>query len=462
MKARILLVAVAAILAACGGGGGGSTPSTPPPPSAPPPTLSISLSQDKAQVGTTVVVNWTSTNTTSCTGSDGLTGALQASGTQSVTPTSGGQFKFTVSCTGSGGSITQIATLKVPHAVLPTSYLNAKTTGVGPQDMPSLATFRNKERVTAGHQYGDFFQDGTYSMIAATNVFDATGEFGSTTTGKIFFFKKVGTSWVDGTAELLSDQSSCISPRKVIVADFNGDKKPDAFIACTGIEGKIAPGQTSGETSRFIMSQPNGKYTNTVTNFKCYCHSASAADFSGQGYADLVVTDTVYERQPFMLINNRDGTFTKSVAGLPQETAPVFNLGREIYTIEFIDIDYDGTLDLFVSGAEYDGQNQQIADVWFTPTAFKGTGNRTFTTKLGSIAANSEYSVVIDVVVKQGKIAVLRTNSSYTKMGVQILDSATFNQISFTQITNKDTVWMTLMNGNIVGAFTNNPYTITW
>lgn len=476
MKSYRFAALAAAVLAlsACGGGGGGgetpstpSTPSTPAPsvplPSTPAPTASISLSKSKSAIGESVTVNWSSTNATSCNGADAFSGQLNSTGSQTVTPSKGGKFTYTVTCTGAGGSVTQSATLVVPMPVLATSYMNAKDTGIGAQDMPYSTSFRSKEAVTAGHQFADFFQEGEYSMLAASNVFDAVGEYGSTTVGKIFFFKKVGTSWVDKTSDLLSDQTGCISPRKVVVADFNGDKKPDAFIACHGIDGKVPPGQEEGETSRFIMSQPDGRYTNTATNFKCYCHGASAADFSGAGYADLVITDTVHDRLPTLLINNRNGTFSKDNSGLSLETVAVINnIARLIYTVEFVDVDGDGILDLFVAGAENDGKTQQLSDAWFPPTVYKGTGNRTFKTKLGTIAANSEYSVVLDIVVKSGKIAVLRTNSDYTKMGVQVINSTTFNTTSFTPVTYKDTLWMTLLNGNIIGAFNSNPYTITW
>lgn len=112
MKTRILAVLSASVLAACGGGGGGGS-SAPVAPSNPAPTVSVTLSQTSAFTNAAVDVSWSSTNATSCTGSDGLSGSLQTSGKQSVSASVAGTVKYTVSCTGAGGTSSAFATLTV-------------------------------------------------------------------------------------------------------------------------------------------------------------------------------------------------------------------------------------------------------------------------------------------------------------------------------------------------------------
>ena len=101
MKNLKSLVAVSIstmFLAACGGG---SSPSTP---AAPAPTVQITLSAPKIFIGDTAQISWTSSNATTCAGVDGFAGIQPIGGTINFTPTVGGQFKYSLRCTGAGGS----------------------------------------------------------------------------------------------------------------------------------------------------------------------------------------------------------------------------------------------------------------------------------------------------------------------------------------------------------------------
>lgn len=89
----------------------GCSSSAPPPP--PLPTATISASPTTITVGQSATLTWSSTNATSCTASGAWSGSPAVSGTQSVTPTTAGTDTYTLSCTGSGGSITASAMLTV-------------------------------------------------------------------------------------------------------------------------------------------------------------------------------------------------------------------------------------------------------------------------------------------------------------------------------------------------------------
>ena len=147
---RQLVVAcgLAVALTACGGGGGGSNT-----PAVAAPSITISFAQLKASIGVADVLTWSTTNATTCVGQDNLTGSQPLSGTSSITPTVGGQFKYTVSCTGAGGTTSGTALLMVPLPVLASSYQNSAIAGevLGSQALPS--------EVAAGNAvaFADFF-----------------------------------------------------------------------------------------------------------------------------------------------------------------------------------------------------------------------------------------------------------------------------------------------------------------
>lgn len=181
MKSKLSLI-ILSFLSACGGGG--SSTSTPTPVT-PAPTVQVTLSKAKPAIGETIQISWTSTNATTCTGMDSLSGIQPTSGMVSFTPISGGQYKYTLKCNGNGGSSDNTQVVMVPIPPQRTSYLNRQNINISPQIMPVSSTYVKEEAITAGHAYGDFFQDGTIAMVAATNVFAGSNGYGSTVAGRI-------------------------------------------------------------------------------------------------------------------------------------------------------------------------------------------------------------------------------------------------------------------------------------
>lgn len=456
---KYLILPVVLALSACGGGGSstpaGITPVTPAP------TVSITLSSPKVSVGGTVKISWTSTNATSCTGTDGFSGTQPSIGSLDFKPTTGGQFKYTLSCTGAGGTGTNTQTLIVPIPVQRTSYLNAKNSNIAPQTLPKDVGIRATEQITAGHQFGDFFQDGTLSMVAFTNNYvPVTDPLYGKAIGHGYFYKKDASGkWVDHTADILKDQTGCITPRKVIVADFNGDGKPDVFVACHAYDQIPVPiGAVQGEHPRMLLSQPDGSYKNIDMGFDCYCHGATAADFDGNGYADIIVTDPAIARRPIYLKNKHDGTFTATpitaLAGLHN---------KNVFNVELVDVNADEKYDLIFPGSEQSTGGNMEKPWDFQSTIYLNDGSNVFADTLQTvkIPTNTSYPFMNDVIVKDLKIAVLRGDPS-GKLLVQVYSYPLFNVISSTSVPAGDTVWFTLYNGNIVGSFAINPFTVKW
>ncbi len=365
-----------------------------------------------------------------------------------------------------------------PIPVQASSYLNAKNINVPPQVMPQAdgvsfiestkSPSNTYEIITAGWALADFFQDGTYSMVGFSNVFVPKGDprdAGNTQMlGHVYFYKKDSNGkWVDKSADLLSanDRTGCFSPRKVIVADFNGDGKPDVFAACHGVD--IANGP--GEHPRYLLSQPNGTYKNVETTITCYCHGASAAELNSKGYADIVVTDTAIAKKPFYLVNNKNGTFTADYTRMHAEVDPWVFEGqttvnpRQIYSTELVDINGDGKFDLFLNGNESAVPLHQ----WQTTSSiYLNDGFNKFNTSSIKFPSTLAYkdSLIVDIIVKDSKIAVLRTN--YTRTDVDEYSYPSMSVIRTASVPNGDTFWFNLYNGSIIGAFAVNKFTVAF
>lgn len=79
----------------------------------PPPVVTINVTPSTILLGASATLTWSATNATSCTASGAWSGSKATSGSTSVTPGSGGSFTYTLTCTGTGGTGFNSATLTV-------------------------------------------------------------------------------------------------------------------------------------------------------------------------------------------------------------------------------------------------------------------------------------------------------------------------------------------------------------
>ncbi|MFL2715775.1 MAG: Ig-like domain-containing protein, partial [Gammaproteobacteria bacterium] len=102
MNKFLSLFTIVFVITSCGGGGGGGTSS----PSIPSPSISLGGSSLNGNVGDTITINWSSTNTTSCSASGNWSGTKALSGSVDISLLPGDN-TFTLQCSGEGGSSTE-------------------------------------------------------------------------------------------------------------------------------------------------------------------------------------------------------------------------------------------------------------------------------------------------------------------------------------------------------------------
>jgi FG-GAP-like repeat len=312
-------------------------------------------------------------------------------------------FAFSAMITGCGGgggggnnqgSAEPVALVASSTPALSTSdnsYKNFKQIGLSAQNLPAVGDAR---------AYGHFSGGTDVDLFVATlNYFPGSSAPQTARTSTFAIYKKQIDGSYTITSNILTSSTGCIHPRKAIVADFNGDGKPDIFVACHGYDAPPFP----GERSKVILSQSNGTYQTTDASSDVgFFHGASAADLNGDGYPDVVLANNFDPKSVLVLINKKDGTFQRETGTrLPTRLA-----GKNYFSIEMIDINGDGVLDLLVGGHEWEGA---------TTLAFINPGNNIFegSTPI-TIPAVSNEGVVLDFVATNAgsnrQLWILRTS----------------------------------------------------
>ena len=156
-------------------------------------------------------------------------------------------------------------------------------------------------------------------------------------------------SFTDGTRSIFEgDVPQVQFPRQIVIADFNGDGRPDVFIADTGDDHSPGPGYQN----TLILSAPGGKLVDATANLPQvydYTHSAAVADLNGDGAVDIYAGN-VYGANlvpPRILVNDGTGHFTIGTGLLP---AAQTDINQTQYTgSTFADVNGDGHPDLVLA-----------------------------------------------------------------------------------------------------------------
>jgi hypothetical protein len=139
------------------------------------------------------------------------------------------------------------------------------------------------------------------------------------------------------------------NPVQVGTADFNGDGRPDFYYADpSGLN--VILGNSDGSYAA-PRTTPLGSATPSATGLAPGIGSCQAADFNGDGFADVVCFPPVWATtpSPIIFIGNGDGTFRPdSTLVVPNNLVPQ---GSEWVFIAFADMNSDGHLDIVFSNS---------------------------------------------------------------------------------------------------------------
>jgi hypothetical protein len=171
-----------------------------------------------------------------------------------------------------------------------------------------------------------------------------------------------------------------VFPYRLVVADFNGDKIPDAFIADTGED--VAP--PPGAQSQLILSAPGGHVVDATANLpqqNAYTYFTDAADVNGDGSVDLYLGNT-QSLPPQIYLNDGTGHFHPLPGALPSAIDPPAN----VTAARFADVNRDAFPDLIVAGADYSAAPNPFR---FPPNTFVllNDGHGHFSALPGSVPA---------------------------------------------------------------------------
>jgi hypothetical protein len=200
----------------------------------------------------------------------------------------------------------------------------------------------------------DFDGDGDLDAVyAQINYSQASGG----TPTRLRAFRNTAGTFADVTDAVLGTVT-LIHPRHQLVADFNGDGRPDVLFAGHGYDYLPFP----GEQSRLLVSTPDGRLVEDPVRLPSgnnkFTHNVAAADIDRDGDIDIYLCNVgVGSLGPRLYLNDGRGFFTENTSRLPADLqAP----GREPFIAShFVDVNRDGWPDL-VLGPLDRGQNELL------------------------------------------------------------------------------------------------------
>lgn len=243
------------------------------------------------------------------------------------------------------------------NPVRASSYENFKGAGIEPLSIPLPASPNWGFTDVVAHAYGDFYGRGVRGDLFTARIDYGTDMTEAEAPRSVYtFWRRDGGTYTPDNSILLPATTTCLHPRKALVADFNMDGRPDVFLLCHGYDAPPLP----GERNQLLLSDADGRYTvRDAAPQVGFWHGGSAADLNGDGYPDVVAIGNYDPEGPAVFLNDGTGNFTLE----PASRLP--DISGAYYALELADVDADGDADLLAGGHEWE-PNTSTA-VWLNP-----------------------------------------------------------------------------------------------
>ena len=219
----------------------------------------------------------------------------------------------------------------IPDLVVPNNYSNNVSVFLGNGD----GTFQPAVNYDAGTgaifvAIADLNHDGIPDLAVA----DLGGTSGGNP-GTVSILLGKG----DGTFGAAQSFAAGLTPRTVVVGDFNGDGVPDLAVAA---EGTASTGYPDGAIS-VLLGNGDGTF-GAAASYPAPVRPAFVvtADFNGDGHLDLAVANYAIPGTVSVLLGKGDGTFAAAVQ---------YSTGSLAYGLAVGDLNGDGKPDLAVANA---------------------------------------------------------------------------------------------------------------
>ena len=149
--------------------------------------------------------------------------------------------------------------------------------------------------------------------------------------------------WINqGDGEFKLDENEIIEQpprvkhiRKIITADFNGDKYPDIVLADQGFDAPPFP----GADLKIIMSSIDGTYETHIISDEGFHHGVTAGDFDGDGDVDLF---SVAAAGGGLFLNDGGGNF------ISNNSLSIYNYQQGFFNTISTDVNGDGRDDIIL------------------------------------------------------------------------------------------------------------------
>ncbi|HEV8103642.1 MAG TPA: FG-GAP-like repeat-containing protein [Gaiellaceae bacterium] len=200
----------------------------------------------------------------------------------------------------------------------------------------------------------DLNGDGLRDVIVGDQMFDRIQPL-----PPVFLLSRGGGRFVDATAALFDGSPPAAQwNRQMVIADFNGDHRPDVFIADIGTDNTAINPGFPGQQNELILSEPNGKFRDATANLPqrfTFSHSAAAADVNGDGTIDIFENNIGglgrSHAQADILLNDGSGHFTVATDRLRGFPRDVYGNTHSL-ACAFADVNGDGHPDLILGGSD--------------------------------------------------------------------------------------------------------------